>query len=401
MTTNDAQSAPISRLSRAALALCLVLIPVCSSAAAEVDSLVAKLKSLGREAATSNERSRLWRELVQLSPQQLPAMLKALDGTDAVTANWLQTAIDAVCEKALGRQQALPQSELEAIVGNTRHAGRARRLAYEWVVRCDATAPERLLPGMLQDPDVDLRRDAVARVVAEAEQYLGKGDKTQATALFQKAFPSACDRDQVDQIAKQLKALGVEVNLTEHFGFVCDWLLVGPFDNSTGDGYRTALPPEAGVDWAATYRGKQNAKVRWTPFSTADVYGNVDLLKGVGSHKGAVAYAFAIGNSPREQPINVRVGSDMAIKVFLNGKLIFAHEDYHVGTRMDKYAARGVLRQGPNEILLKVCQNEGGAAWKEAWGFQLRVCDELGGPVPFKLVTPQPSPKEAEGKPKP
>ena len=78
-------------------------------------------------------------------------------------------------------------------------------------------------------------------------------------------------------------------------------------------------------------------------------------------------------------PVQVRAGSTNALKVFVNGKEVFAREEYHHGTRMDQHVGRGTLRAGRNEILVKVCQNEQTESWAESWGFQLRVCDALGG----------------------
>jgi hypothetical protein len=374
------------RLSGVGLLLCALAVAPLSSAGPHVAPLVAKFKSVGREAAGNRAAARAWRQLVQSGPDVVPALLAALDGADPVAANWLQTAIDAVCEQARAAKRPLPKAELEAFVRDGRHTGHGRRLAYEWLTRIDPAAPDRLLPGMLRDPSADLRRDAVARVVADAERQLQREDKPAAAAALRKAFAAACDRDQVERIAKQLQALGVAVNLTEHFGFIRDWLLVGPFDNSDGVGYHTAFPPEKAVDPAATYRGKNGAELRWAPFRTADPYGVVDLNRGLGADKSATAYAFAVVTSPREQPVQVRVGSDNAIKIFLNGKEIFAHEDYHVGTRMDQYVGRGALRAGRNEILLKVCQNENAPGWTPTWNYQLRVCDALGGPVPFRVA---------------
>jgi hypothetical protein len=374
---------------------CLVAVSLPRSAAGEVGPIVARLKAADGGAA------RAWRELSQLGPAQVPAMLAALDGADAVAANWLQTAIDAVCENALARKQALPQAEVESFIRDRRHTGRARRLAYEWLVRVAAEAPARLLPDMLDDPDADLRRDAVARVVAEAERHLARGDKPQGEATFRRALAAACDRDQVEQIARQLRMLGATIDLAEHFGFVRDWALAGPFDNRGGAGFQTAFGPEAEVNLAAAYPGQGGAAVRWTAFHTADAYGLVDVNRALGAHKAAVAYAFAAVTSPHERPVQLRVGSDNAVKIFLNGKPVFAHEDYHVGTRMDQYVGRGVLRRGRNEILLKVCQNDGGPGWNQTWGFQLRVCDELGGRVSFRVTPSRPGPAPVEVKEKP
>ena len=52
---------------------------------------------------------------------------------------------------------------LDEFVRDTRHDPRGRRLAYELIAKVDPSAPDRIIPGMLDDPSVEFRRDAVAR----------------------------------------------------------------------------------------------------------------------------------------------------------------------------------------------------------------------------------------------
>src|SRR5437870_5163929 len=83
-------------------------------------------------------------------------------------------------------------------------AGAARRLAYESLLRVDKTAEQRLIPGMLNDPGAELRRDAVALVLQQADKAFTAKDKPGATAAYRKALAAARDRDQVERIAKRL-----------------------------------------------------------------------------------------------------------------------------------------------------------------------------------------------------
>src|SRR5262249_37763205 len=143
--------------------------------------------------------------------------------------------------------------------------------------------------------------------------------------------------------------------------------------------------------------GNGGMQLRWVEHTTADPYGMVDLNKALGKHMGVVGYGFAAIESPRERPIEIRVGSNNAIKIFLNGKQVFFREEYHHGMRMDQYAGRGTLKAGRNEVLIKVCQNEQKDDWAQKWGFQLRVCDALGGNVPMKLLAEKTSARPTEG----
>ncbi len=369
---------------RRALVLIVFGVLTAPAAGAEADELLARLKAVGAEGTGNAEAARAWGRLVRLGPEALPAVLAALDDADATAANWLRTAVDAIAERELSAARPLPADKLEAFVRDTRHAGRARRLAYELLVRADATAPGRLVPGMLHDPSPELRRDAVALALKDADALLGKDDKSAATAAYQKALSGARDRDQVDRIAKQLKQLNVAVDLAAHFGFLRTWQVLGPFDNTNFAGFARVYPPEEGIDAAAAFKGKTDSPLRWTSYTTPDPYGMVDLNKALGKHMGATGYAHAVLLSEAERPAEVRAGSNNAVKIFVNGKLAYFREEYHHGLYMDQHVARVTLKAGRNEILVKVCQNEQKDDWAQGWSFQLRVCDAVGTPVPLK-----------------
>jgi hypothetical protein len=345
--------------------------------------LAAQIKKVGREGAGNPAAAAAWKRLVAIGPDALLSILTSMDEADVVAANWLRTAADAVADAALRDKKPLPLKELEAFVNDVKHASSARRLAYELIVRADATAPGRLLPGMLTDPSPELRRDAVAAAIKRAAELLAKDDKDAAMTAYQKALTGACDEDQVDEIAKALEKLGAPIDLAAHFGFLREWRLVAPFDNTEGAGFPAVYPPERGVDLAAKYKGKKEAEVSWKEFTTKDNYGNVDLNKAVGKQKGVVAYAFAVVDSPAERPVEVRAGSWNAVRIFLNGKEICQRDEYHHGMRLDQYIGRGVLKAGRNEILIKVCQNEQTEAWAQEWKFQARLCDATGAAVPW------------------
>jgi hypothetical protein len=366
--------------------LLLALAATPFAAAADPGPLLARLKAVGPEGEGNAEAGRAWRDLVALGPDALPAILTAFEGADDRAANWLRAAVDAVAEREVNAGRALPADKLEAFVKETKHAPAARRLAYEWLTRTDRTTPERLLPGMLNDPSVELRRDAVAVVLKEAREKLEKKDRDGAKAAFKKAWEGARDQDQVEAIAKALKDLGAPVDIAAHSGFVRTWQLIGPFDSTGGKGYAAVLAPEKKVDLGAALPGKGGKEIRWAAYTTDDPYGNVDLNKAVGKHMGAVAYAYAVLESPAERAVEVRAATKNAVKVFVNGECVYAKEEYHHGKYLDQHVARVTLHKGRNTLLLKVCQNEQTDTWAQEWDFQVRVCDSVGGAVPLTVV---------------
>jgi hypothetical protein len=305
--------------------------------------------------------------------------------------------VDTVAERALASGKSLPAKDLEAFIRQKGHAPAARRLAYEWLAKVDATTADRLLPGMLNDPSLELRRDAVARVAEEAQKTLKKGDRTTAKETFARALAAARDKDQVQEMAKQLEPLGISVDLPTHFGFVQQWLLLGPFDNTGEKGFGKVYQPEQAVTLAAPVKGKNDVMMHWKEHRTADPFGLVDLNKILGKQMAAVAYAYTVIDSALEQPVEIRTGSDNALRIFLNGKQIFFREEYHHGIKMDQHVGQGMLRPGRNEILVKVCQNNQTEEWAQSWSFQLRVCDALGGRPPWRAALPERDSRNPKG----
>ncbi len=357
------------------------------AAAAEAPApLLARIKAVGKEGAGNIAAAKAWKELVRLGPVALLDPLAALDDAPPAAANWLRSAVDAIAEKTLSAGKTLPAAKLEAFVRDRRHAGSARRLAYELLVRVDATAPGRLLPGMLDDPGAELRREAVAVILKSAQEFFDKDDKGAAKAAYQRALEAARERDQVLLIIARLKKLGVEIDATAHFGFITRWHIAGSFDNTGGAGFQKVFPPDKGVDLAAVYKGKDGQEVRWTEHVTTLPLGVVDINKVIGALHGTTAYAHAAVVSATARPVEIRAGSNNAVRIFLNGKEIFFWEEYHHGKRMDQHVGRSTLKAGRNEILVKVCQNEQTEPWAQEWAFQLRICDALGGRVPVTVA---------------
>jgi hypothetical protein len=160
-------------------------------------------------------------------------------------------------------------------------------------------------------------------------------------------------------------------------GFVREWHLIGPFDNSGKQGFEIAYPPEQQVDLTQRYPGK-SGEVAWVRHGSTDEFGVVDLNVALGKHMGAIAYAFSEFHSPAERDVELRLGSMNGNKVWLNGELLTANHVYHANSFVDQYVGRSRLKKGRNEILVKIAQNEQTEDWAQAWQFQLRACDTIG-----------------------
>ncbi len=357
------------------LLLFVVSQPVASGV--EVQPLLKTLQAVGPQGVGHREAAGAWRKLADTDISQLTTVLAGIDGANPLAANWIRSAAETIAQRQTQSGRPLPVADLERFVLQTSHAPQARRLAFEWLSRADATAPDRLIPQMLHDPSVEFRRDAVKRLIDQADPLFDAQKQDEAAVLYRRAFEGARDLDQIEHLTKRLRELKQPVDLQTHFGFLTHWKLIGPFDNTDKKGFQVEYPPERGVDFTAAYEGKQEP-VRWIDHQTEHDYGMVDLNKALGKHMGAVGYAAAEYESPREQTVELRLGCVNANKLWLNGQLVDEHEVYHANTKVDQYVQRVTLNQGRNLILVKVCQNEQTDDWAQNWQFQLRVCDATG-----------------------
>lgn len=377
-------------LTRLAIPVVLLVLIAGSSSAADLKEALRTLRAVGPEGAGNEAASAAWQEVAQADVSQVPKLLAALDGASLLAANWIRTAVDTVCERALRDEGTLPKEAFEQFTLETAQDPKARRLAYEWLLKVDPEAEERIAPQFLDDPSVELRRDAVARLIEQGEKAANADDKDKAVTLLTRAFDAARDRDQIDLLARQLKELGHEVDLIRHDGMMVDWLVIGPFDNTDEAGYDTVYPPEKEIDTKAKYDGK-HGQVGWGSYRSESRVGKIDLYKALADslvdiseklhEREVVGYAVAEFHSPRDQEVQIRSSSTNAIKIWVNGKLVDEHNVYHAGSQFDQFEADAVLREGKNQILVKLCQNAQTQSWTEVFSFQLRVCDAIGSAI--------------------
>lgn len=364
-----------------AFGLGILLIPAAIGMAAETtDKAIEAIRAVGPQGAGNVTASAAVQSLSQGKVDDLVPILAGFDGANPLATNWLRAAFESLADRILKSGGELPKDRLEKFILDLNNSPEARRLAYEWLVRVDPTATDRLIPGMLQDPNAEFRRDAVARLIASAKALKEDGKDDEAVAAYKEALAGAVDDDQVKAIVEPLKAAGVEVDLQQHFGFLTNWKLIGPFDNVNLVGFEAVYPPEEKLDFAAKYEGKMG-EVKWTEAATKDDYGVVDLAETLSPFKGAVVYAATEFISDQERTVQMRLGTPNAWKLWVNGELLFARDEYHRGMQLDQYRVTANLKPGRNTILLKVCQNEQTEDWAQAWRYQLRVCTPGGAAI--------------------
>jgi hypothetical protein len=359
--------------------LWLVLSPAANGAQPEsLPEALAAISRLGPNGEGHAQAMVAWKQIASADGSLLPEILRAMSKDHVLANNWLRAAVESIVDRELAAGRELPIRNLQLFLEDTRNAPRGREIAFDLVTRFNQPLRDQLLSGMLDDPSLELRRLAISRVLEGVESKLASGDREPTVAALRTALTHARDADQIESLAAKLRQVGEPVNLTRHFGFITQWHLAAPFDNTNVSGFDREYPPEKGVDLHTTYVGKNGQHVQWVAHTTSHEYGQVDLNKALDKHKGAVAYAYTEFISRVDRPVDLRLGSGNANKIWLNGEFLTGNNVYHSGEAIDQYITKGSLKKGKNQILLKICQNEQTEEWAQVWQFQVRVCDELG-----------------------
>ena len=354
----------------------LVLVGLPLFAAGDLSKPIEALRGVQKEGQGNEAAGKAWQEIVKADATNLPEVLKGMNGANPLAENWLRAAVGVIADDAL-KAKKMPVEALVVFLKDAANSPGARVVAFDLIRRADARLAEDLTPTLLNDVSSDLRRHPVAKLIEAGDAALAKSGKEKAVAAYSKGLSGARDEDQIKELTKKLRDLDKQVDLPKHFGFLMSWKLIAPFGNADRAGFDTVYAPEKELKFDASYEGKAK-EAKWVDFTSKDEYGKIDFNKPFGMEKSAVGYAATDFFSETDRPAEIRIGCKNGWKVWLNGELLFARDEYHRGAKLDQYKLPCQLKKGKNTILVKCCQNEQTEQWTVEWEFQLRVCDATG-----------------------
>jgi len=136
------------------------------------------------------------------------------------------------------------------------------------------------------------------------------------------------------------------------------WYTIAPFDNGNRKGFAAVYPPETEIDLRAAYAGKDGQRVVWKPWANFRP-GVVHDLK-PRSTKDSWAVMYLLHELEVSYPVvlDLSLGSDDTLTLWLNGKQVLADGAYR-GAAPDQNFATLQLQPGKNQLLAKVCQGDG------------------------------------------
>ena len=307
----------------------------------------------------------------------VPQLLQGMDGANKIALNWLRGGVQSALDKG-----PLPRKEIQAFLQDTEGSDMGRFMAFELLSEGNPEFSSETLPALVSDPSLPLRQLAVADAIERAKAKVEQEDVAGGIGLLSTTLPHAREVAQVQAIVSSLAESGVQVDLQKQLGFIPNWHIVGPFDNTEEAGFDKAMGPEAdpaNVDVAVTYDdSKTGEAIGWQQHNSIESTGVVDLNSILKEEKGVIAYGYTEFNSEAEQQVDIRIGCINGNKVWVNGVEVINNEIYHVGMMPDQFVGQVTLKEGVNKILFKVCQNEQTQPWANRWMFQMRICKSDG-----------------------
>lgn len=360
----------LASISRLLLIFAVTLLTTMPAKAVDLAELIKAVNAVGPEGKGHAEAIEAMKKLSAQPASEIPTMLVGMNQSNRLSVNWLRSAIESAASNG-----NLPIAELKSFLETETHSQYARRLAFELIVEALPEQKNAMLAEMLDDPSLEIRRDAVELEISKIKSADSKEAKISG---YLAALNQAREIQQTKAIAEALSELGREVDMVKHFGMMTDWQLIGPFPNKEQSKFDEVYPPEKSIDLKASYTGDADLKVSWKSHQSEDAEGAVDLNKALSNHKGAIAYAYTEYDAVKEMEVDVRLGCINANKVWVNGQLVLSNNVYHAGMNLDQYIGKATLKKGRNTILIKVCQNEQKEPWAQRWQFQFRLTDHTG-----------------------
>lgn len=352
----------------------------------ELQSAIDRIKAVTAGGRGHDEAVQAIAVLNEADADDVPQMLKGMEGANKLALNWLRGGIQSALDKG-----PLPARQIKAYLDDASGSHMGRLMAFELLAEADDTFAETNVANFVEDPSLPLRQMAVADYIEKAKSAEAESD---AIGMLAFSLPHARDVDQVQTIVKMMGDRGIRVDLQKQLGFIPNWHIVGPFDNTGEAGFDKVLGPEADpadVDLQATYDdSKTGEAIGWEQYNSIEPSAVVDLNEFLVAEKGVIAYAYTEFNSGEEQDVDIRIGCINGNKVWVNGEEVINNEIYHVGMMPDQFVGKATLKKGVNKILFKVCQNEQTQPWANRWMYQMRICLADGKAVlPYQPAPPR------------
>lgn len=342
-------------------------------------------------------------------------IISGINDTEPVRSNMLRLEAQVLADS--DDSSCDPEKMREFILDETQNPA-ARIFAQELFETRFPESSASLDPVMLESPNPELRYPVIARLLEKADKLKEKNELEKASVIYHALLFRAGSLEQTNRIANSLSGIekerplsgfGIDFNQARDCGYLIEWKVSIPYENSDGNGIDEKYPPEefgaaeeGGSEWKTLEADKPDGKLDLEPF--ADGKTNFSI------------YARHILDSPETKKVSIRYSTQKTGKVWLNGVEIgrFPIND-DGGDVPDKYEMTAELKPGRNVLLVKNSRytepveavphgsndtprgtnaantteraapggppRGGPGGGRSGWPFQIRICDETGVPL--------------------
>lgn len=213
----------------------------------------------------------------------------------------------------------------------------------------------------LPDNKVQLKTVTGEIITLDADDIVTR--RTQSVSLMPEQLAGSMTAQDLADLVAYLSTLQRETQIVPF------WWTLGVFPNDNEQGFHTDFGPErnAGViDHNAEYTGAAGRTLKWERIDTQPYQNSrgVDLQRFVAERGMPTAnlvayYAIAI-DSPEAQEAHLLIGSEDAVKAWLNGELVHEHFVRRNPAQLGQDVVTIQLKKGRNILLVKLEQITGG-----------------------------------------
>lgn len=306
-------------------------------------------------------------------PDGISALVEAAQSENAEEQEFARTSLEKLARsmRASGKSDAAGRAALSLYGLATDDAGRLDAL--EGIAQCPI--PEAFDVAMAAVNEPALEEGATAALIAVAEKLMAAGDSERALKAYRTVSERDTSVDTIGRIAGRMNELGAPLDTSQLLGFVTRWRLVGPFDWREDKDWQAPFVGEPAIDLEAKYK-TGDEELAWFGHETTDGMGMVSLYAIFDQREHCFAYAYAEVTVDDKADVEIRVGTDDGLRLWVNEKLVHDN-NCDRPLKVDEDRAKATLNKGVNRILVKSSQVAGG------WGFCLRIMTPDGKVLPF------------------
>lgn len=269
----------------------------------------------------------------------------------------------------------------QALASNPKNSAALLGLTYAYELRLDATkawdAYRRAIESS-PNPHALLYASVLSRRFQIALHRPESGLESMLVEITKKPDPSgilqAMAYEMLGSIEERRGKISAAQAWYDKIGAIMEWRVIGPFPNVSASGHDRAYPPEVEDVPNASYEGVDGGIVQWFAPTRWRHDRWVDYTR-ISPTIEAAFYAVTYVESPKEQRVQLRLGTSGAYKLFLNTHLVSESIDEH-NNDLDTYISEVTLRKGWNRILVKVDNSE-----LSRCNFLLRMTNAKGQPI--------------------